>query len=85
MTPIRIRVLASGSGLLIADSPDLPGLHAMERSEEELISSLCELIPLLYAERGITATVTAIQKLQDDQPAAWVVAAIRDTTAAKVD
>lgn len=85
MEPLRIQVRQGTSGLLVADSPDLPGLHVMERDRETLKATLCELIPLLYAEQGIKCTVTSIHPVPNDEPAAWVIAGLRTTHNAKVD
>ena len=49
---IEIHIRRGDSGLLIAHSPDLPGLHAMERTEDELWAALRELIPILQSERA---------------------------------
>lgn len=85
MKPLRISVRVGASGLWIADSPDLPGLHAMERSETELKSTLRELIPLLLREQGVHVEVGSIEPVKDqDGPDAWVVAGLKTAAAVKV-
>lgn len=51
MTPLRLFVKVAPSGLLMAHSPDMPGLHVMERTRPALEASLRELIPVLWRER----------------------------------
>lgn len=84
MEPLRINIRAGKSGLLIASSPDLPGLHAMERNLSDLKASLQELIPLLYAEQGIKCVVTSIEAVPDGEPAAWVIAGLKNMQSANV-
>lgn len=82
MELLRIRVKRGPSGLLIANSPDLAGLHIMERTEQELFASLRELIPVLFAEKGekvSVATITPIGTEQAKDAAPWIVADIRAT------
>jgi hypothetical protein len=80
LQPLRILVKRGPSGLLIASSPDLPGLHVMERTERELHASLRELIPVLFAEKGERVLVAAIIPLaaeERDNDCPWVVADLR--------
>lgn len=80
MEPLRILVQRAPSGLLIASSPDLPGLHAMERTAEELSASLKELIPVLFAEKGEIVSVVGFTPVGEAQPSdssPWIVADVR--------
>jgi hypothetical protein len=56
---IRIETVQKPSGLLIATSPDLPGLNVAEHSVKELAVELPKVVTALYEAMGVQATVTA--------------------------
>lgn len=88
LEPLRIHVQREPSGLLIANSPDLAGLHVMERTEEELFASLRELIPVLFAERNEYVRVVNITRVQVDEPierSPWMVAGLRAASNERID
>lgn len=49
---LRLFVKTGTSGLLMAHSPDLPGLNVMERTWDELVKQARELAPVLIADRA---------------------------------
>lgn len=51
-TSLRLWTKTTPSGLIIATSPDLPGLILMERSHDDLTKACRELAPILIADRA---------------------------------
>lgn len=62
---IKVQIERSSSGLLIATSTDLPGLHLIERSNEELFVALREMIPFIFSRKGKQITVVDIKSTKD--------------------
>jgi hypothetical protein len=77
---LRIIVRKMPSGLRVAQSPDMPGLHVAERSHAGLLEELPKVVTALLSRRHLAATIKGQQIPDNESEEGWIDVAIPNSS-----